>query len=73
MREVVDTEQRVSGVSFRVEEVGRRAGDPAQLVADNTLIRRTLGWAPRHDDLELICRTAFEWENALTDRVSRTG
>ena len=40
----------------------RRAGDPAQLVADNTRIREVLGWRPQCDDLELICRTALDWE-----------
>ncbi len=68
VREVVDTVQRISGVSFPVAEAGRRAGDPATLVADNTRIRRTLGWIPRHDDLELICRTALDWEAALAAR-----
>jgi len=68
VREVVNMVKRVSGVDFPVDETGRRAGDPAQLVADNTRIRHTLGWAPRHDDLELICRTAFDWETALAAR-----
>lgn len=68
VKEVVDTVQRISGVSFPVAETGRRAGDPAALVADNNLIRRTLGWVPRHDDLELICRTALDWEAELATR-----
>lgn len=73
VREVVDMVRQVSGASFTVEESARRAGDPAQLVADNARIRSKLGWAPRHDDLELICRTAYDWETALADRMSRTG
>lgn len=73
VREVVDMVQHVSGVSFPVEETDRRAGDPPRLVADNTRVRETLGWAPRHDDLALICRTAFDWETALADRVARAG
>jgi UDP-glucose 4-epimerase len=73
VREVVDTVQRVSGVTFPVEETGRRAGDPARLVADNARIRQTLGWTPRHDDLELICRTAYDWETGLAARMARTG
>ncbi|HSH40728.1 MAG TPA: UDP-glucose 4-epimerase GalE [Arenicellales bacterium] len=73
VREVVDTVRRVSGARFHVEETGRRAGDPAQLVADNARIRERLGWTPRYDDLELICRTAYEWEKALAARMSRAG
>ena len=46
---------------------GRRAGDPAELVAANAKIRRELGWQPAHDDLELIIRTAWEWEKKLIE------
>lgn len=62
VREVIDVVKRVSGVDFPVTETGRRAGDPAALMADNTLIRDTLGWQPDHDDLETIVRTALNWE-----------
>ncbi len=62
VREVIDVVKRVSGVDFPVTETGRRAGDPAALMADNTLIRETLGWQPDYDDLETIVRTALQWE-----------
>lgn len=62
VREVIDVVKRVSGVDFPVTETDRRAGDPAALMADNTLIRETLGWAPDYDDLETIVRTALAWE-----------
>jgi len=55
------TASKVTGITFPVEETGRRAGDPPALVADS----RRLGahrWQPRHDDLEFIIRTAWEWE-----------
>jgi len=62
VRDVLDTVKRVSGVDFTVEEGPRRAGDPPELVADNSRIRAALGFAPARDDLELICRSAVEWE-----------
>jgi UDP-glucose 4-epimerase len=40
----------------------RRPGDPPALTADSRLIREVLGWTPRHDDLDFIVRTAFDWE-----------
>jgi len=73
VREVVDTVRRVSGVSFPVAEIDRRPGDAAEVVADSSLIRRQLGWSPLYDDLELICRTAYEWERKLSDRASHAG
>ena len=65
VREVVDTVRRVSGIDFPVAEAPRRAGDPATLVASNRKIREVLGWQPRHDDLEFIVRTAWNWERRL--------
>ena len=68
VREVLDMMHRVSGKLFPVTETTRRAGDPAQLVADNTRIREVLHWQPQCDDLELICRTALDWEASYSKR-----
>jgi UDP-glucose 4-epimerase len=65
VREVVDAAKRVTGIDFTVEEAGRRPGDPPALVADSRLLRSRTGWRPRHDDLDFIIRTAWEWELAL--------
>lgn len=62
VREVIDVVQRLSGVDFPVTEAGRRAGDPAALMADNRRISRVLGWAPDYDDLDTIVQTALNWE-----------
>jgi UDP-glucose 4-epimerase len=43
----------------------RRAGDPAEVIADASRIRARLDWTPRRDDLELILRTAIAWESSL--------
>ena len=65
VREVVEATKRVTGTDFRTEETGRRAGDPPMLVADSGLLRRLTGWQPRHDDLDFIIRTAWDWERKL--------
>ena len=62
VKQVVEMVKRVSGVDFSAVESGRRAGDPPSLIADNTQIKSRLNWSPQYDDLELICRSAFEWE-----------
>lgn len=62
VREVAEVAKRVTGVAFAVEENDRRAGDPPVLVADSRKIRDLTGWRPRHDDIEFIVRTAWEWE-----------
>lgn len=68
VREVVSTVRKVTGIDFPVEEAERRAGDPPALVAGSTRLKVQTGWEPRHDDLEFIVRTAWEWEKCLTGR-----
>jgi UDP-glucose 4-epimerase len=68
VRQVLDAVRRVSGVGFEVREGPPREGDPPSLIADASRIRRVLGWAPRHDDLDLICRSAWAWERGLGAR-----
>jgi UDP-glucose 4-epimerase len=46
VREVFAAVERVTGRRVRVETVGRRAGDPAALLASSAKIRAELGWKP---------------------------
>ena len=65
VREVIETTKRVTGVDFPVKEEPRRAGDPPSLVASVELIHKTLDWTPKYDDLDVIVKTAYEWEKKL--------
>jgi UDP-glucose 4-epimerase len=67
--EVIETVKRVSGVDFKVELTGRRAGDPAQLVAASDRARALLKWHPHFDDLKTIVSHALAWERKLLARV----
>ena len=62
MTEVIDAVKEKSGKDFPVELVGRRAGDPDALMADNSKIKKVLGWSPDHDDLGVIVQSALDWE-----------
>jgi UDP-glucose 4-epimerase len=68
VHEIVDTVKRVSGVDFPVKLAGRRAGDPPELVADSRKIKEVLKWVPSCDDIELIVRTALDWEKKWTTK-----
>ena len=63
--EVIDSVRRASGSDFAVEISGRRAGDPAALVANVDRIRSTLDWRPQFQDLDTIVSHAFAWERRL--------
>ena len=62
VREVVRMVEKVHGRPIPVVETDRRAGDPPQLIADGSSAREMLGWQPRHDDLEFIVKTSYDWE-----------
>jgi len=62
VREVIEAVRRVSGRTLVARDAARRPGDPVELVADSTRMRKVFGWQPRHDDLDFIVRTAWEWE-----------
>ena len=65
VKEVIETVKKVTGVDFSVGIEGRRAGDAGTLISRAEKIREVLGWTPKYDDLDLIVRTAFEWEKQL--------
>ncbi|WP_413578485.1 UDP-glucose 4-epimerase GalE [Bdellovibrio sp. HCB290] len=65
VREVLTTLRKVSGNEFPIVEEGRRAGDPAILIADSSKIRKAFKWEPKYDNLEVICKSAFDWERSL--------
>jgi UDP-glucose 4-epimerase len=73
VREVIEAVKRASGVDFKVENTARREGDPAQIVADATEIRKTLQWQPRFADLSTIVNHALAWERELMARRSAQG
>jgi UDP-glucose 4-epimerase len=64
VKEVIETARRVTGHPIPVEELHRRPGDPARLVASSEKIRRELGWKPKHPDLNDIIASAWEWHQS---------
>jgi UDP-glucose-4-epimerase GalE len=63
VREVISAVERVTGKKVPAKEVGRRAGDPPELVADPTKARDVLGWRPKYAALETIVEHAHRWHS----------
>ena len=59
--DIISSVRRVSGRAVPTKNVGRRAGDPATLVASSARLRHDVGWEPRMPDIDDIVRTAFTW------------
>jgi UDP-glucose 4-epimerase len=66
--QVLDAVKRVSGINFRVDKTARRPGDAVQITADTQLVRQTLGWQPRFDNLETIIAHALAWERGRAQK-----
>lgn len=62
VKEVINKVREITGVNIKAEEVPRRAGDPAVVISRAEKIRRMTGWTPKYDDLNIIIKTAYEWE-----------
>ena len=67
VRDVLASVARVSGSNLNVTEASRRPGDAVYLVADSSLLKRTLGWVPKYDDLDMIVKSAIDWERRFPD------
>lgn len=65
VREIIDTARRVTGRDIPTVEKGRRAGDPAVLIADSARAMSILNWKPVHADIEEIIATAWQWHQKL--------
>jgi len=61
--EIIEKAKLVSGRNIPFEVTGRRAGDPAVLVADNKKANTILGWSPKYS-IEEILETAWRWHKA---------
>ncbi|MFG6282598.1 UDP-glucose 4-epimerase GalE [Sphingomonas sp. S6] len=68
VNEVLDAVDRVTNMTIERRYEGRRAGDPAALVADNRAILAALPWRPQRDDLDTIVQDALAWERKLSER-----
>ena len=60
--EVIEAAARLSGKNIPVTMAPRRAGDPPLLTANSQACQDILGWTPQSDDLDLIIKSALDWE-----------
>jgi len=65
VKEVVTVASEVVGVEIARRTVGRRAGDPARLVASSERARSELGWIPKRTSLREIVESAWNWMKAF--------
>jgi UDP-glucose 4-epimerase len=62
VREVLNRVREITKMDIKVIESPRRPGDPAALTAKVEKIHEVIGWKPKYDDLNIIIKSAYEWE-----------
>lgn len=65
VKDVLDEMKKISKNDFNIDVESRREGDPSILISNNKKIKEKMNWTPKYDKLELICKTAFNWEKKL--------
>lgn len=60
VKEMVAAAETVIGRKIPVEYVGRRAGDPAVLIASSAKARELLGWEPKYSAIDKIIETVSQ-------------
>ena len=66
VKEVFELCEKVTEQKISVAIMGRRDGDPAKLVADNSKAKEILNWMPQKS-LEDSIQTAYQWEKELSN------
>jgi UDP-arabinose 4-epimerase len=65
VKQVLDAISVVADRGLNAPSGARRAGDPAELVADTRLARRVLGFTPKQSDLHSIVESAWQWHSMM--------
>ncbi len=62
VHEVLNRVKELTGVQIKIEYTPRRAGDPASITSKADRIQAVIGWKPKFDDLNVIIKSAYDWE-----------
>ncbi|MBQ3671374.1 MAG: UDP-glucose 4-epimerase GalE [Treponema sp.] len=59
VKEMLETARKITGKPIPADFVGRREGDPANLVATSAFAKKTLGWEARFSDIETLISSTW--------------
>ena len=71
--EVLEGARQVTGHALPACIGPRRAGDPAELVAENAALRDWLGWSPQHTSLQPMIASAWNWHRQHPQGYAQAG
>lgn len=62
VKQIIDAVRKNTGKDFKSVVTKRRNGDPEILIADNAHLMTKLGFKPQYNDLDIIIKSAYDWE-----------
>ena len=62
--EILEAARKVTGLDIPYTIGPRRGGDPDSLVADSSKARKVLGWKPKHENVDDVIATAWNWHKS---------
>ena len=65
--EVIEAVSRVTGLEVPFRKGGRRAGDPAVLVASSKRAEKLLEWRKEYPELDKIIEDAYNWRRRYSE------
>lgn len=60
--EALRSMEKVSGKKILYDIVERRRGDVSAVIAGSDKIKQVMGWTPKYNSIDQICKSAYEWE-----------
>ena len=58
---MIDTARKVTGMKYQLKYVTKKSGRSSKLIASSRKSKKILGWEPKHEDVEEIYRSAWNW------------
>ncbi|MEI8031903.1 MAG: UDP-glucose 4-epimerase GalE [Chlorobiaceae bacterium] len=66
--EMVERARAITGKAVPADVVGRRAGDPAELVASSAKAKELLGWVPKCSDVDTLVASTWKMYEKIAKR-----
>lgn len=67
VKDIINAAEAVTGIKIKKEITGRRAGDPAVLIASSDKIKKDLGFTIKYSNISDIIETAWRWHKNHPD------
>ena len=65
---MVNEANKITGNKIKYEFSERRAGDAEKLISNIDKLSQTINWNPKFNDLNLIIKTAINWEKKINEK-----